>query len=103
MLIAGGITGAIEICITFPTEYVKTQMQLDENIGTKKRYNGIVDCVRQTMRNNGPFGVYRGLSVLLYFAIPKSAVRSGSKFHRICLCFPKIWLLALRLAERIHA
>ena len=29
-VVAGGITGGIEICITFPTEYVKTQLQLDE-------------------------------------------------------------------------
>lgn len=29
-VIAGGITGGIEICITYPTEYVKTQLQLDE-------------------------------------------------------------------------
>ena len=35
-IIAGGITGGIEICITFPTEYVKTQLQLDERSGTKK-------------------------------------------------------------------
>jgi solute carrier family 25 citrate transporter 1 len=35
-IIAGGITGGIEICITFPTEYVKTQLQLDQRSGTKK-------------------------------------------------------------------
>lgn len=29
-IVAGGITGGIEICITYPTEYVKTQLQLDE-------------------------------------------------------------------------
>jgi hypothetical protein len=29
-IVAGGITGGLEICITFPTEYVKTQLQLDE-------------------------------------------------------------------------
>lgn len=29
-VVAGGITGGIEICITYPTEYVKTQLQLDE-------------------------------------------------------------------------
>ena len=29
-IIAGGITGGIEICITYPTEYIKTQLQLDE-------------------------------------------------------------------------
>lgn len=29
-IVSGGITGGIEVCITFPTEYVKTQLQLDE-------------------------------------------------------------------------
>ena len=43
---SGGLTGGIEICITFPTEYVKTQLQLDEKAGANKRYKGIVDCVK---------------------------------------------------------
>jgi len=76
-IVAGGITGGIEICITFPTEYVKTQLQLDEKAG-KKRYDGIVDCVKKTVRSNGVSGLYRGLSVLLYGSIPKSAVRFGA-------------------------
>ena len=74
---AGGITGGIEICITFPTEFVKTQLQLDEGkSGAAKRYNGIVDCVKKTVKSHGVLGLYRGLSVLLYGSIPKSAVRS---------------------------
>jgi len=72
--LTGGITGGIEICITFPTEYVKTQLQLDEKAG-KRQYEGIVDCVKKTVRSNGVSGLYRGLSVLLYGSIPKSAVR----------------------------
>ena len=71
----GGITGGIEICITFPTEYVKTQLQLDEKKGATKRYKGIVDCVGVTVREHGVKGLYRGLNVLLYGSIPKSAVR----------------------------
>jgi len=74
-IIAGGITGGIEICITYPTEYVKTQLQLDEKAG---KYKGIVDCGRQTINERGVRGLYRGLSVLLYGSIPKSAVRFGS-------------------------
>ncbi|GAA54776.1 tricarboxylate transport protein mitochondrial [Clonorchis sinensis] len=73
-----GLTGAIEICITFPTEYVKTQLQLDERMGAAKRYSGPIDCVRQTVRSHGVRGLYRGLSVLLYGSIPKSAVRFGA-------------------------
>lgn len=76
-IVAGGITGGIEICITFPTEYVKTQLQLDEK-GATKQYNGIGDCVKKTIKTNGFFGLYRGLSVLLYGSIPKSAVRFGA-------------------------
>ncbi|XP_055640490.1 putative tricarboxylate transport protein, mitochondrial [Toxorhynchites rutilus septentrionalis] len=76
-IVAGGITGGIEICITFPTEYVKTQLQLDEK-GATKQYSGIGDCVKKTVKNHGFFGLYRGLSVLLYGSIPKSAVRFGA-------------------------
>ena len=78
IIIKGGITGAIEICITYPTEYVKTQLQLDETSsrgGQPKKYTGPVDCVKKTVDGHGFFGLYRGLSVLLYGSIPKSAVR----------------------------
>ena len=74
-VIAGGITGGIEICITYPTEYVKTQLQLDEKVG---KYKGIFDCAKQTIQTNGVKGLYRGLPVLLYGSIPKSAVRFGA-------------------------
>ncbi|XP_017848861.1 putative tricarboxylate transport protein, mitochondrial isoform X3 [Drosophila busckii] len=76
-IVAGGITGGIEICITYPTEYVKTQLQLDEK-GANKRYNGIADCVKKTVQERGFFGLYRGLSVLIYGSIPKSATRFGA-------------------------
>lgn len=74
----GGITGGIEICITYPTEYVKTQLQLDGKAGAGREYTGIVDCVTKTIKTRGFFGLYRGLSVLLYGSIPKSAVRFGA-------------------------
>merc|ERR1739838_497331 len=74
-IVVGGITGGIEICITYPTEYVKTQLQLDEKVG---KYKGILDCAKQTVKSNGVTGLYRGLPVLLYGSIPKSAVRFGS-------------------------
>lgn len=76
-IIAGGITGGIEICITYPTEYVKTQLQLDQR-SAKPKFNGIADVVKQTVKANGVAGLYRGLSVLIYGSIPKSAVRFGA-------------------------
>lgn len=73
----GGLTGGIEICITFPTEYVKTQLQLDER-SAHPRFKGPIDCVKQTVRSHGFFGLYRGLSGLLYWSIPKSSFRFGT-------------------------
>ena len=82
----GGITGGIEISITYPTEFVKTQLQLDESSskgGAVRKYNGPVDCVKKTVNARGFFGLYRGLSVLLYGSIPKSAVRYAKIFKNI--------------------
>ena len=77
-IVVGGITGGIEICITYPTEYIKTQLQLDEKLG---KYKGISDCAKQTIKEKGPLGLYRGLSVLVVGSIPKSAVRFGAFEH----------------------
>lgn len=44
----GGLAGGIEICITFPTEYVKTQLQLDEK-ANPPRYKGIGECVPRAL------------------------------------------------------
>lgn len=51
---------------------------MDEKSGAAKQYKGIVDCVTKTVKSRGFFGLYRGLSVLVYGSIPKSAVRFGA-------------------------
>jgi len=76
-VLAGGIAGGIEICITFPTEYVKTQLQLVDKTSPPK-YTGIIDCVKKTVSSHGVRGLYRGLSSLVYGSIPKSAIRFGT-------------------------
>mmetsp|Transcript_1413 Transcript_1413/g.3796 ORF Transcript_1413/g.3796 Transcript_1413/m.3796 type:complete len:331 (+) Transcript_1413:37-1029(+) len=73
-ILAGGISGGIEICITYPTEYTKTYMQLYPKEGRK----GPIYCAKQTVANHGVKGLYRGLVSLLYFSIPKVAVRFGA-------------------------
>lgn len=73
-ILAGGIAGGLEICCTFPTEYVKTQVQLDER-AAKPMYKGPLDCAAKTVKNHGFLGLYRGLSSLLYGSIPKASVR----------------------------
>uniref|UniRef100_A0A6U3C197 Uncharacterized protein n=1 Tax=Lotharella globosa TaxID=91324 RepID=A0A6U3C197_9EUKA len=70
-LVAGGISGALEICCTYPIEYTKTFQQLS----TEPLSMGNV--VSRTLKSAGPLGMYRGLSSMLYFATPKAAIRFG--------------------------
>jgi len=74
VILAGSIAGGVEICATYPTEYIKTQLQLSERTNNPP-YTGIVDCFRKTVKTHGATGLYRGLSPLLLGSVPKSAVR----------------------------
>ena len=74
-VVAGSITGAIECCITYPLEYLKTVMQLYPKMSKK----GLKYTFMDTYNRFGYFGVYRGLSTLVAFTIPKVSVRFGAK------------------------
>ena len=69
-IVAGGVAGAIEACISYPTEFVKTKLQLFD-MGKQ----GPIQVARDTIKTDGVGGLYRGLSSLLYFSVPKVATR----------------------------
>lgn len=69
-IVAGGIAGAMEACISYPTEFVKTKLQLFD-MGKQ----GPLQVARETIKADGVLGLYRGLSSLLYFSVPKVATR----------------------------
>ena len=71
-LLAGGLAGVFEISMTYPTEYVKTSMQLSP------KALSVGDIVRSTMAGPGFFGFYRGLPSMVYFAAPKASLRFGT-------------------------
>ena len=95
--VTGGLSGALELLVMYPTEYVKTQLQLagggPRPMATATaaaaalkvphppggvdavRYSGMWDCGRQTVAREGWVGLYRGMSPLMAFAVPKIAVR----------------------------
>ncbi|KAI8825290.1 mitochondrial tricarboxylate transporter [Fimicolochytrium jonesii] len=75
-LAAGAIAGAVEATFTYPTEYVKTQLQLQSKTKPDlKLFDGPWDCVRKTVREKGFFGLYRGLSALVIGTASKAGVR----------------------------
>jgi solute carrier family 25 citrate transporter 1 len=62
--------GAIEGTITYPTEFVKTQLQIPNN-----SFKGPIDCVKRTVSEKGILGLYRGLSPLVIGNASKAGVR----------------------------
>eukprot|EP00929_Paragymnodinium_shiwhaense_P073100 TRINITY_DN3715_c0_g1_i1.p1 TRINITY_DN3715_c0_g1~~TRINITY_DN3715_c0_g1_i1.p1 ORF type:complete len:294 (-),score=66.27 TRINITY_DN3715_c0_g1_i1:271-1152(-) len=60
-IVKGFLTGGTQACITYPTEFVKTQLQLQSK--SNPEFNGILDCCRKTVQNHGVSGLYRGAGV----------------------------------------
>uniref|UniRef100_A0A7S1G409 Uncharacterized protein n=1 Tax=Bicosoecida sp. CB-2014 TaxID=1486930 RepID=A0A7S1G409_9STRA len=77
-MLAGAIAGGIEATVTWPSEFVKTQLQLQGRAGQPILYKGPIDCVKQTVRANGFIGLYRGLPALLVGSVPKAGIRFGA-------------------------
>jgi len=69
----GFATGFIEAIICYPTEFVKTQLQLQSK--SNPEYAGIMDCARKTVRNHGPLALYRGAAPLILGSSVKQMVR----------------------------
>ncbi|KAG0087282.1 hypothetical protein BGZ93_011058 [Podila epicladia] len=79
-LTAGAVAGAVEAIITYPTEFVKTQLQLqDGGAGSARnggvKFKGPIDVVTTTIRTQGVTAIYRGLSALIIGTAAKAGVR----------------------------
>ena len=71
-IVAGGVAGAIEICITYPLEFAKNSMQVQPG-----RFSNLIQAMKFNVAKEGPMVLYRGLPSWLFFSIPRSWVRFG--------------------------
>lgn len=80
-VLAGALAGSLEIFVTYPIEYVKTQLQLQVTASAlytaETRYHGTWDCIHRTVRSHGVVGLYQGGASWLIAAGPRAAVRFG--------------------------
>jgi len=75
-VVKGFLTGGTQAAITYPTEYVKTQLQLQSK--TNPEFNGIVDCFKKTMSKHGVGGLYVGAPVRIVGAGFQQMFRWGA-------------------------
>ncbi|KAJ2371287.1 hypothetical protein IW150_004656, partial [Coemansia sp. RSA 2607] len=68
-LLAGTLAGGVEGAMTYPTELVKTKMQLHTT------HSSPLSCLRHTLHTDGVLGLYRGLTPMLLGNALKAGVR----------------------------
>ena len=88
--LAGGWAGSMEILVTYPLEFAKTNLQLQHGAAaTKSGFDrGVVHCLRSTVERHGLRGVYAGCTSWFVFAGPRSAVRFAA-FERLSRDAPR--------------
>ena len=58
---AGTLAGLGQTTITYPLELVRTRLSLGPALLAGVKYNGIIDCMRQTIRQEGVGALYKGI------------------------------------------
>ncbi|KAK6086702.1 Non-reducing end alpha-L-arabinofuranosidase BoGH43A 7 [Seiridium cupressi] len=85
---AGAVAGVSEILVMYPLDVVKTRVQLQTGTGSgADHYNGMVDCFKKIVRNEGASRLYRGITAPILMEAPKRATKfaandSWGKFYR---------------------
>jgi len=84
---AGAIAGVSEILVMYPLDVVKTRMQLQTGVAGPDSYNGMVDCFRKIIKNEGFSRLYRGIEAPILMEAPKRATKfaandSWGQFYR---------------------
>lgn len=69
--IAGGFGGICAVMIGQPLDTIKVRLQtMPTGAGQTPLYNGMIDCARKTIRNEGVTGLYKGMSAPLVGVAP---------------------------------
>lgn len=77
-VLTGATAGATESFVVVPFELVKIRLQDKASAG---KYNGMVDCVVKTVKNEGPLALYQGLESTMWRHILWNAGYFGCIFQ----------------------
>jgi len=72
IFMAGGFAGMSSWLVSYPMDVVKSRIQSDGAFGPK-RYNGIMDCIRLSVKEEGYSVFTRGLNSTMIRAFPTNA------------------------------
>lgn len=80
-MVAGSIAGGLECLINWPSEVIKTELQMQSK--ANPLYNGYFDCMKKKVNTQGAMSLYRGLVPVVLGSMPKAGVRfGGNSFYK---------------------
>ncbi|KAK4200152.1 mitochondrial carrier domain-containing protein [Triangularia verruculosa] len=73
------LAGVVTSTATNPIWMVKTRLQLDKNLAAEsgiatRQYRNSLDCIKQVLRNEGIYGLYKGMSAS-YLGVAESTLQ----------------------------
>lgn len=74
-LVAGGVSGMSAVSWTYPSDLVRRRLQLQGFDKSVPKYNGIRDCFRQIIRQEGIKGLYRGFGACYIKIFPTVGIQ----------------------------
>ena len=74
-IFSGGLASLIAITITYPSDLIRRRLQLQGFDSSVPQYNGIIDCCKKIMKNEGIPGFYRGLIPNYVKTVPTFAIQ----------------------------
>merc|ERR1712100_272320 len=75
-LMTGGLGGATAMVVCYPLDFARTRLASDLQAG-KGQFNGIMDCLTKTVKQQGFTGLYRGTAVSIAGAFVYRAGQLG--------------------------
>ncbi|XP_066539481.1 solute carrier family 25 member 47-B isoform X2 [Hoplias malabaricus] len=68
VMLAGGLSGMCGWCVGTPMDVIKARLQTDGM--SKRRYRGFFHCIKESVRNEGPGILFKGLALNCVRAFP---------------------------------
>ncbi|XP_005047649.1 PREDICTED: solute carrier family 25 member 47 isoform X3 [Ficedula albicollis] len=72
VLLSGGFAGVLAWGLATPMDVIKSRMQTDES--DQHKYKGLIHCVRESVRKEGPKVLFKGLGLNCIRAFPVNMV-----------------------------
>jgi len=88
-LASGGLSGATTLALTYPMDLARTRLTADmAKKGESKLYNGMMDCIVKTAKQEGPAALFKGILISMAGIVPYLAL-AFSGYDTLKLMMPK--------------